>query len=407
MAIAAGIMGIGELIQDDSIKAAAAKRRGVGTSRHYRRYHRDAALAEWAADFEAADVPFAPARLTEEGMTDEQIIHNEMVVTLKDPVGPIDQMGVPIQLSGMPGRVKGARIDIADAYDDLPPDYPEPYTGGVPSGDGPIPRTLTGIRILEILNLIAGPTGGRLLGDLGADVIKLQPLTGDLSRPIGRTYFYNINFNKRSISIDTSTDAGKNIVQRVAATADALQTCGRHARPTSMGIGGGINRDVDRDAPRAAAWTGRFEADANRSGWRQALMGTRKAARWGGGSSRRGARRRPAATSNGAMAAPPKSLALFVHRVPVGCSASTGLLNSERGWAPWFTRYAGKLLASSWEIKDMALRLQRLYRLKDGRGAPRAPRCRRNAPPYARRRASASQQGRPMFIPTRRPLPKR
>ncbi|MDP7391927.1 MAG: CoA transferase, partial [Alphaproteobacteria bacterium] len=127
MAIAAGIMGIGELIQEERFdqgrggeKDAEMELRGMIADIIATRPQ-----AEWAADFEAADVPFAPARLTEEGMTDAQIIHNEMVVTLKDPaVGPVDQMGVPIQLSEMPGRVKGPRMDIADAYDDLPPDYP-------------------------------------------------------------------------------------------------------------------------------------------------------------------------------------------------------------------------------------------------------------------------------------------
>ena len=84
------------------------------------------AAADWAKEFEAADVPFAPARLTEEGMADKQILHNEMVITLDDPaMGTVDQMGVPIRLSEMPGRVKGPRMNIADAYVGLPPDYPK------------------------------------------------------------------------------------------------------------------------------------------------------------------------------------------------------------------------------------------------------------------------------------------
>ena len=253
--------------KSDSIKAAAARKtRRWNFAASSPISSQRGSQAEWAADFEAADVPFAPARLTEEGMTDEQIIHNEMVVTLKDPaVGPVDQMGVPIQLSEMPGRVKGPRIDIADAYDDLPPDY-EPHTGGVPSGDGPDPLPLTGIRVLEITNLIAGPTGGRLLGDLGADVIKLEPLTGDLSRPIGRTYFYNINFNKRSISIDTSTGAGKDIVQRVAATADALLANLRPHATERMGIGSAINPTLIEAHLTGYGWTGPYSKTArNRS----------------------------------------------------------------------------------------------------------------------------------------------
>ena len=52
------------------------------------------------------DVPFAPARLTEEGFDDPQVIHNRMVATLEDPaVGPVVQMGVPAVMTATPGAV--------------------------------------------------------------------------------------------------------------------------------------------------------------------------------------------------------------------------------------------------------------------------------------------------------------
>ena len=372
MAIAAGIMGIGELIQEERFdqgrggeKDAEMELRGMIADIIATRPQ-----AEWAADFEAADVPFAPARLTEEGMTDEQIIHNEMVVTLKDPaVGPVDQMGVPIQLSEMPGRVKGPRIDIADAHDDLPPDYPEPHTGGVPSGDGPDPLPLTGIRILEITNLIAGPTGGRLLGDLGADVIKLEPLTGDLSRPIGRTYFYNINFNKRSISIDTSTDAGKDIVQRVAATADALLANLRPHATERMGIGSAINPTLIETHLTGYGWTGPYSKRPGIDPLAQALMGMERAQGGPENPPVFPAQLAPTDYTNGAMGALGTILALFartrtsaVQRVDGNLLNSAVLLSS-----PWFTRYAGKPERPLADKEQYGLNpFHRLYRLKDG-----------------------------------------
>src|SRR5262249_25311985 len=81
--------------------------------------------AEWASLFEAADVPFAQARLTEESMDDPQVAANGMVIELQDPeVGPMLQMGVPIELSATPGKVKGPRVLPGTQSGLVPDDLP-------------------------------------------------------------------------------------------------------------------------------------------------------------------------------------------------------------------------------------------------------------------------------------------
>ncbi len=88
---------------------------------------------------------------------------------------------------------------------------------------------LAGIRILEVGHILAGPFGGMLLADLGADVIKIEPLSGDLSRQVGsqsidghNVYFASINRNKRSVHIDLATPGGQAELGRLAANAHAL-----------------------------------------------------------------------------------------------------------------------------------------------------------------------------------------
>ncbi|MGE3918579.1 MAG: CoA transferase, partial [Hyphomicrobiaceae bacterium] len=202
-------------------------------------------LAEWVGLFEEADVPFAPARLTEEGFDDPQVRHNRMVQVLDDPgVGSITQMGVPIEMTGTPGQIQGPRqasqgsptaSPLGDNSAAMAPATTDPATL---DQDAP---PLAGVRILEITNLIAGPTAGRILADLGADMIKLEPPAGDISRPIGRTYFYAINFNKRSLCVDTSTEHGRKVVQRIAAGCDVLLANLRPKATERMGIGPAIN----------------------------------------------------------------------------------------------------------------------------------------------------------------------
>ena len=107
-------------------------------------------------------------------------------------------------------------------------------------------RPLSGIRVLELGNLLAGPFCGMLLGDMGADVIKIEPRrTGDMIRSTqphvaGESANYiAINRNKRSIAIDLKQPAGRDIVLRLSASADLVL---ENFRPGVMdGLGLGID----------------------------------------------------------------------------------------------------------------------------------------------------------------------
>src|SRR5439155_25829323 len=121
---AAKVLGIGELVAEPRFnigKGGAAPQADAELRATLTCILQSKPYAEWAAAFEAADVPFAPARLTEQGLSDPQVAHNGMVTTLDDPgVGPATQMGVPIHLSRTPGRVAGPRAAAALAAKDLP-----------------------------------------------------------------------------------------------------------------------------------------------------------------------------------------------------------------------------------------------------------------------------------------------
>lgn len=89
---------------------------------------------------------------------------------------------------------------------------------------------LAGVRVLDLSRILAGPWCGMVLGDLGADVIKVEhPVTGDDTRDWGlRTgasntaYFDSVNRNKRSIGVDLATPEGLAIVQALARDSDVV-----------------------------------------------------------------------------------------------------------------------------------------------------------------------------------------
>jgi len=81
---------------------------------------------------------------------------------------------------------------------------------------------LADIRVLEVGHILAGPYATMMLADLGAQVTKLEPPGGDLSRQVSDAYFASINRNKRSICLDLKTEAGQERLGELAARSHAL-----------------------------------------------------------------------------------------------------------------------------------------------------------------------------------------
>jgi crotonobetainyl-CoA:carnitine CoA-transferase CaiB-like acyl-CoA transferase len=90
----------------------------------------------------------------------------------------------------------------------------------------PRPLPLEGVRVLELGHIIAGPTAGMILADLGAEVIKVErPDGGDQARHMAggtRAYFYLFNRNKRDIAIDLKSNGGQNVVRRLVERSDVV-----------------------------------------------------------------------------------------------------------------------------------------------------------------------------------------
>lgn len=101
-----------------------------------------------------------------------------------------------------------------------------------------MPGPLHGVRILELTSVVLGPWACQILGDLGADVIKIEPPSGDSNRQLGprasegmAALYLTCNRNKRSLVLDLKNPAGKEALLKLAETADVLV---HNYRPKSM-----------------------------------------------------------------------------------------------------------------------------------------------------------------------------
>ena len=115
--------------------------------------------------------------------------------------------------------------------------------------DGPLISALAGIRVLDFSKVLAGPMCAQYLGDLGADVIKVEPLEhGDDTRryppfmqsgdDMDGTIFLSVNRNKRSFALDLKTAAGREVCRKLVMTADVVIESFGPGVADRLGIGG-------------------------------------------------------------------------------------------------------------------------------------------------------------------------
>ena len=181
--------------------------------------------AHWLAALEEADVPSSPLLDRSEWFSHKHVRAMGLRAELTHPVfGELLQVASPIRLSATPAREvtlppdPGADqalldeiISAAHAASPAPP-----VTAGkvVPAGAGP----LAGIRVLSLGAYVAGPQSARMLGLLGADVIKVENPAGDPWRMHG----FQVNLGMRGLALDVTDPAGKAAFYELVKTADVV-----------------------------------------------------------------------------------------------------------------------------------------------------------------------------------------
>lgn len=130
---------------------------------------------------------------------------------------------------------------------------------------------LAGVRVLDLTAVVLGPLATQLLGDMGADVIKVEPLEGDVLRSNGvhRTpnmgsVFMSINRNKRSIAVNLKTPQGLQIIRRLVETVDVVVHNMRVAAIDKLGLSYGELSKIKPDIVYCAA-TGFGQAGPDRN----------------------------------------------------------------------------------------------------------------------------------------------
>jgi crotonobetainyl-CoA:carnitine CoA-transferase CaiB-like acyl-CoA transferase len=141
---------------------------------------------------------------------------------------------------------------------------------------------LSGIKVLDLCRVVSGPFATMQLGDLGADVVKVEdPHRGDESRRYGppflngeSSYFLSVNRNKRSCTVDLKTEAGREAVLALSAVADVVID---NFRPGTLDRWGLSYEALSAHNPRliqcSISGFGRTGPDANRPGYDLILQG--------------------------------------------------------------------------------------------------------------------------------------
>jgi crotonobetainyl-CoA:carnitine CoA-transferase CaiB-like acyl-CoA transferase len=195
----------------------------------------------WLRELAAAGIPAGPLLDRDEWLDHPQVVANDLRVTVEDPGrGTVVMPGVPVCPTATPGRVRGPAPALgqhngASAW----PAHQDRPAGLAPLTAGP----LSGFRVLNLGTFVATPYTGFLLSELGADVIKVEPLSGDPYRRSG----FGVNRGMRSLAIDLATPDGIALLHRVVPHVDVVTDGLRPGVAGKLGVGYETLRAIRQD----------------------------------------------------------------------------------------------------------------------------------------------------------------
>ncbi|KTE44920.1 MULTISPECIES: CaiB/BaiF CoA-transferase family protein [unclassified Sphingopyxis] len=186
-------------------------------------------LEHWLADLRAADIAAEPAFPMGEVLRHDDAIANRYVIDVDDPdLGKTRQPNTPFH---------------SDA--DLPQGRPAPRLGeggdtvwpakAAPASGIASTEVLEGVRVLDLGMFLAGPMGPSMMGDMGANVIKVEALTGDRIRFMHR-YYQAAARSKRSLALDLTRPEAQPILERLLKWAELVHHNMRFKGAAKLGL---------------------------------------------------------------------------------------------------------------------------------------------------------------------------
>ena len=112
---------------------------------------------------------------------------------------------------------------------------------------------LEGVKVLDLTSMVSGPVGAMILADQGAEVIKVEPVTGELVRHMAATHnglnpvFFSCNRGKKSIALDLKSEEGKEILFKLAEDADVFMQNFRPGAIDRMGFSEKVIRKINKN----------------------------------------------------------------------------------------------------------------------------------------------------------------
>lgn len=183
----------------------------------------------WLTDLQAADIAVELAQPMGEVLRHPEAVANGYAVQVDDPaLGATIQANVPFTVDGRPLPAPPAP-QLGEGGERAWDERVEPKAGNRPT------EVLAGVRVLDFGMFLAGPMGPAMMGDMGADVIKVEALTGDRIRFMHR-YYQAASRSKRSLALDLTHPGAEPILDRLVAWAEVIHHNMRMKGSAKLGL---------------------------------------------------------------------------------------------------------------------------------------------------------------------------